>query len=179
MVFFSRALTRSVSTLLVLSCVGFARSATAKTKLSLDLDRAISENVPGGDGGFGGGIRLGNQWKFLLLTLTPEFGASYQAFEGASDADAFRFVAGGRLGLGFILEPSVFAHAGLGHFGYEYLGADVSQTSLAYDVGAALDLTALPVLDIGAHATVAGIAGDDSTEALSWVAIGAHVGFNF
>jgi hypothetical protein len=143
------------------------------------LDRAVSENVPLGDGGFGGGVRIGNQWNLLLLTLTPEFGASYQAFEGASDADAFRFVAGGRLGLGFILQPSVFAHAGVGHFGYELPGRDVSQTSLAYDVGAALDLTALPIIDIGAHVTAAGIAGDDSDDALSWVAVGAHVSLNF
>ena len=53
-----------------------------------------------------------------------------------------------RIGIDFGLEPSVFAHAGIGHF---EITSD-AHTSLGYDVGAALDPTLLPVISFGPHA---------------------------
>jgi hypothetical protein len=46
-------------------------------------------------------------------------------------------------------------------------------------VGAALDITVLPVIDFGVHATFAGIAGNDEIDPFSWIAVGGHVAFAF
>ncbi|MGC4095453.1 MAG: hypothetical protein QM756_47515 [Polyangiaceae bacterium] len=154
-------------------------AAHAKPKLALDLEAAFPGDVPDATRGFGGGLRIGNEWNLVLVKLTPEIQGNYHEFGGASDASQWGMMAGGRVGVGLILQPSVFAHAGVGHFGYRTASADVSQTSLAYDMGLALDITALPLLDIGAHASLNGVAGDDNAKSFAWYALGGHVAFSF
>jgi hypothetical protein len=159
--------------------LSFSNAAHAGGKLAVDVDAALPTDSPKGvDNGWGAGVRLGHQWDLLLVNLTPEFGFHYTSFGGAADMTAWNAVAGGRLGIGLILEPSVFAHAGLGHYGGSIGNADFSQTSLGYDFGVALDLTVLPIIDIGAHATWMGIAGDKETDPLNWVAVGGHIAFS-
>ena len=165
------------------ACLGTAQLAHATGKLGLDLEAALPSDVADTEQGWGGALRLGNEWNLVLLKLTPEFEANYHKFGGTSDAKQFSALAGGRVGVGLILQPSVYAHAGVGHFAYRriYQGMyeDISQTSLGYDVGAALDFTLLPIIDVGAHASINGIAGDKDADPFNWYSIGVHVAISF
>lgn len=154
-------------------------AAHAQNQFSADVEAAFPANT-GHDAGWGAGVRFGHEWDLVILSLTPEIGANYHAFGGAPEAESFAVVGGGRIGIGFVLEPSAFLHAGIGHVGYDRrIGEDVSHTSMAYEMGLALDFTALPVVDIGAHAALAGIAGDEDVDAFSWLAVGGHLTFVF
>jgi len=166
------ALPAVVATLLI------SNAAQAQNQVSADVEAALPSS-DGHDNGFGVGARFGHKWDLVLISLTPEIGANYHAFGGAPDAETFAVVAGGRVSIGFVLQPSAFIHAGIGHVGYETPVGDYGRTSLAYEGGLALDLTILPVVDIGAHATLAGIAGDSDEDAFSWLALGGHLTFNF
>src|SRR5690349_22281387 len=117
------------------------RPAYAQNQLSFEAG-ADFPSASGSDDGYGLGMRFGHQWDLLLVTLTPEIGLRYSNFSGPADATTFSVVGGGRVGIGFVLEPSVFMHAGVGH-----LSGAAPHTSLAYDLGAAVDITALPVVD--------------------------------
>jgi hypothetical protein len=142
-------------------------------KLSLDAGAAFP-NGRGNDDGFGIGLRYGHEWDLAILSLIPELGVGYHAFGGPNDADAVTVFGGGRVAIGFVLEPSVYAHAGVGHVATN----TTSFTSLAYDIGAALDLTVIPVVDFGPHVTLAGVAGNERREPFSWLEIGGHLTFN-
>jgi hypothetical protein len=156
-----------------------ARPAQAANKLALDVEATFPADIPNADNGWGAGLRFGREWNLVLVKLTPEIQGNYHAFGGSSDVRQFGVMGGGRVGLGLLVQPSVFAHAGVGHFGYKTTTADVSQTSLGYDLGVALDITALPLLDIGAHASLNGVAGDDDVRSIAWYAVGGHVAFSF
>ena len=166
---------RTLGLALGLAVLVGSRPAHATGKLALDLEAAIPQDVPDAKTGWGGAVRFGNEWNLVLLKLTPEIQGNYHSFGGASEASQFGVMAGGRLVIGLLLQPSVYAHAGVGHFGYHTLLRDVSQTSLAYDVGLALDITALPLVDFGAHASLNGVAGDDDADPFTWYSIGGHV----
>jgi hypothetical protein len=172
-------LTKAVcSAAALFATLALSSTAQAQNQIAVDVEAAWADD-PEDDSGFGVGVRAGHVWDIAVLELTPEFGASYHDFDGAPNASAWNLMAGGRFGIDLLIQPSIYAHAGLGHFGYDLPEREVSQTSLAYDVGVALDLTLLPVIDFGAHATLAGIAGDDNVDPFSWLAIGGHIAFSF
>ncbi len=154
--------------------LALASPARAENKLSLDAGAAFPSGA-GNDDGFGVGLRYGHAWDLAIVSLVPELGLSYHAFGGPNDAETFAVLGGGRIAIGFVLEPSVYAHAGIGHVATDA----TSFTSLAYDIGAALDLTALPVVDLGPHLTLGGVAGNENRRAFSWLEIGGHLTFNF
>ena len=162
-----------------LTAVGSITSeASAHDEIAVDVEAAWADD-PNEASGVGAGLRAGHVWDIAIITITPEIGASYHDFDGAADPTAWDIKAGGRFGIDLLIEPSVYAHAGLGHFGYDLPGGDVSHTGLGYDFGAALDITVLPVIDFGVHATVAGISGNDSVDPFSWFALGGHIAFAF
>jgi hypothetical protein len=147
--------------------------ASAQNQLSFEAGAAFP-SASGSDDGWGVGMRFGHEWDLLLLSLTPEMGFRYHDFSGRADATTFAVFGGGRVGINFVLKPNVFVHAGVGH-----LGGIAPQTSLAYDLGAAIDVTLIPVIDFGPHVMLAGIAGDENTDAFTWLEIGGHLTFNF
>jgi hypothetical protein len=149
-----------------------APARAAETKAAVDVGAAFPSGAVDSDG-WGAGLRFGREYHVAVLTLTPELDVAYHRF--GESTDAIRVLGGGRVGVDFGIEPSAFAHAGLGH----YSARPGSQTSLGYDVGLALDLTILPVVSFGPHVMLAGVAGDGSTETLSWVEVGGHVSFSF
>jgi hypothetical protein len=127
---------------LLLACLFASGHAAAQNELSLDAEAAFPSDertTPAGAAAFAS-VTSGISCSFHSQ---PEIGANYHAFGGAPDAESFAVVAGGRVSIGFVLEPSAFLHAGVGHFGYDTALGDVSQTSLAYEAGLALDLTIL------------------------------------
>jgi hypothetical protein len=152
------------------------RSAEASNKLAFDGELAYPEDRGGVERGLGAGIRWGTHWDLWLIELTPELGGSYHSFSGFADARAYRGVLGARLAVGFILEPSAFAHVGIGHVGYS---GGPRATGVTYDAGVGLDLTLIPKVDLGAHAALVGMDGNERIDPLSWLSLGAHVAFEF
>jgi hypothetical protein len=144
-----------------------------QNKLSFDVGAAFPSG-PGNDDGFGLGLRYGHEWDLAIISLIPELGLGYHAFSGPNDAKVVTAQGGGRVAIGFVLEPSVYAHAGVGHSWSDR----ATFTAFAYDVGAALDLTVLPVVDFGPHLTLGGVAGNESPRKISWLEIGGHLTFN-
>lgn len=159
--------------LAALLVLGLPRTAHAQNQLSLEAAAAFP-SAHGADNGFGLGARFGHQWRIPLLSIVPELGFRYDHFSGPASRAAWAIYGGGRVGIGFIIQPSVFLHAGVGHEGGPQPG-----TSLAYDLGAALDVTAFPVIDFGPQLVYAGIAGSGSRDAISWLELGGHLTFNF
>jgi hypothetical protein len=113
------------------------------------------------------------------LTLTTELSGGFHDFSGELDPTVYRGLAGGRLGVGVIIRPSVFAHIGVGHLRYDDPFGDGrdGRTNLAGDLGAALDFTILPLVDLGVQASYNTVAGDDDNDAFEWLQAGAHITF--
>lgn len=168
-----RAVRRGIvaATIALLFCL--SPHANAQTTVAVDVGAAFPSGAESSDG-WGAGLRFGRRYHVTLLSLEPELAASYHNF-GDGKTEAFRVLGGGRLGIDAGLEPSVFAHAGVGHFS----APAGDHTSLGYDIGAALDLTMLPIISFGPHVMFAGIAGTNSIDALSWFEVGGHVSFTF
>jgi len=139
------------------------------TRLAFDLDYANGLE-PGVEGGMGGAVRFGREYDLVLLSLTPEFMGSFHQFSGAGDPSTFAGMAGGRATIGKIIEPGVFAHVGAGNASLP--GDDL--TGIAMDLGVTLDLTLIPILDIGVHGAYDAVTwGDEGT--FDSYRVGAHI----
>ena len=142
--------------------------------LAVDFDyaAAISNDLEIDRGG-GGAFRIGSELDLLLVTLIPELNLAYHSFGGERDdrdATTFTGTLGGRIRFLKILEPGIFAHAGVGHIG----GYD-PHTGFAFDAGLTLDFTLLPLIDLGVHAAWNRVFGGDEHPGLSYATVGAHV----
>jgi hypothetical protein len=147
----------------------------AKTVLAFDLDFVASLRETGSDIGAGGAVRLGRKLDFVLVSLTPEIGGSYDRFNGDNNAGIYRGFIGGRLGFGKVIEPSVFAHIGVGR-----LDANLgSRTAPTFDAGIALDLTFLPLINLGAHASYNTLWSQDNYSSFDWLSFGLHAALVF
>lgn len=119
--------------------------------LALDLQyaSAISNDII--EEGGGAALRIGTEHDLLLVTMIPEVLLDSHSFGADRDDDASVVTAkvGGRIRFLKIVEPGIFAHLGVGHIG----GDDrYSHTGVAFDAGVTLDLTLLPLIDLGLHA---------------------------
>jgi hypothetical protein len=145
-----------------------ATAHAADTDVGVDLSATAAQTPSGLSGGYGIGGRFGQRFSLLFLKLTPELGVNYHNF---SQSDAIRGVLGGRVGINFIVEPSVFAHVGIGHVGGAYSG-----TGGTADVGGSLDLGVIPFVNFGAHVAYNTLTG---SQAVQWVDISGHVDLIF
>ncbi len=147
----------------------------SKTVLAFDLDFVASLGAPGADIGGGGAVRLGRKMDLILVSLTPEVGGSYDRFNGLNNDKIYRGFIGGRLDFGKIIEPSVFAHIGVGRF-----DANVaSHTAPVFDAGIALDLTFLPLINLGGHASYNTLFSQGDHSSFNWLTLGLHVALVF
>lgn len=177
------ALVASVGALLAGVC--WSGSAAASNTLGIDL--AFSDSVRdsryGTPAGAGIDVFFGPRMDLGLVALTTELDGGFHDFGGAADPTVYRGMAGGRLAIGAIIRPSVFAHIGVGHLRWNELPgiSDVrdSRTNLATNVGAALDFTLLPLVDLGLQLSYNSIKGGADTPAFDWAEAGAHVIFVF
>lgn len=141
--------------------------------LALDLDYSAALSHSDIDQGGGGGIRIGLERDYFLVTMIPELQLNYHRLNANTPDDAAIAAAkvGGRIRFFKIVEPGIFAHAGLANIAgdrrYEHTG-------IAFDAGLTLDLTILPLVDIGLHTAWNRVFGDDES-GLSYVTAGAHV----
>lgn len=150
--------------------------ADVSTPVSIDVDYAVPLDQQGIDSGAGGQLRFGPRLDLAILSLDAELGLGAHAFSGTDAPTAYRGVVGARLGLGFILRPSVFAHIGVGHM-ERSIAPDLTHATA--DVGVALDLTILPIIDLGAHAAYNTIVGNSTVDPFSYAVIGGHITFFF
>lgn len=119
--------------------------------LALDLDYASAISNDLIEKGGGGALRIGSQLDLFLVTLIPELSLDYHSFGANENRDASVFTGklGGRIRFLKIVEPGIFAHLGLGHIGGD---REYSHTGVAFDAGVTVDLTIIPLIDLGLHA---------------------------
>jgi hypothetical protein len=151
--------------------------------LSGDLDYVdpVSSNYD--KGGWGFGIRVGEELHLPLLALTPEIGFTYASFADVGPS-VYRGIVGANLGIGEVLRFGVSAHIGFGHVSVESLPAlelvgEVTHTAFTWDGGLFLELTLLPIINVGIHAAYNSAAGKDNADGLHWITAGAHATFVF
>lgn len=144
-------------------------------KLALDGEAAIAVQPDRVSSGAGGALRLGYELDAKVLSLTPEIGGSFHVLGGELGPSLYRGFGGARLALGAVLRPGIFAHAGYAHVAY---GVG-SRSAPTYDGGLFLDLTVLPIIDVGLHAGYAMIASGAEGAAIHWLSGGAHVAIVF
>ena len=154
----------------VLAALGFCSGAQAQSlRISGDLDYAAE--ISGREAGMGGGgaLRVGAQLDLIAATLIVEAGGDYHDFGGDDEVSVARGIVGGEVRIGKILEPGIFAHVGVGHL--SGVGAFTAPT---VDVGLALDLTLIPLIDIGAHVAYNALLGNEERDGFSWLTAGLH-----
>ena len=147
---------RALPIVACLAVVCGARDAQASsgTALGVDLDYTNGINESGVGSGTGGAIRLGYKLDLLVAQITPEIGGGYHTYSGDAAAKLSQGIVGGRLQFGKILEPGLYAHLGYGHLGGDH---GLSDSGATLDGGVTLDLTLLPILDLGVHAGYNGL----------------------
>jgi len=139
-------------------------------------------------GGTGTELRLGASLGVPGLLVMPELVAFQHTFDATggheTQYDAYRLGAGLRVGMGAVVRPSVFAHLGYGWL--EGTGSDyvIHEDGMTMDLGCALDLTVLPLVDFGISASYVVLSHRDSPNPSlpadnAWVTAGAHVSITF
>jgi hypothetical protein len=147
-----------------------AAYASSGTAIGVDLDYAHGINEPGVDSGTGFNVRLGYKLDLLLAQLTPEVGGGYHSFSGDGNAKFSQGFVGGRLAFGKILEPGLYAHLGYGHVSE----VDDSRSGATADAGLTLDLTILPLIDLGVHGGYDGLLKTGNSPAFDTYVLGVH-----
>jgi hypothetical protein len=141
--------------------------------LALDFEYSSAVQSDQLKKGGGGALRIGTQRNLDMITLIPELTLDYHNF-AAHTPDNAQIIAGklgGRIRFFKIVEPGIFAHLGVGHvFGDE----SYSHTGLALDAGVTLDLTVIPLLDIGLHVAWNRVFGGHGS-GVNYGIAGAHV----
>ncbi|HYQ00660.1 MAG TPA: hypothetical protein VER96_18405 [Polyangiaceae bacterium] len=150
-----------------------ARNAHAKsgTAIGVDIDytNGINEQAVSGGTGFNG--RLGYKLDLAVLQLTPEIGGGYHTFAGDAGAKLAQGIVGGRLQFLKVLEPGIYAHLGYGHLALP--GTD-GRSGATVDAGVTLDLTLLPLVDIGVHGGYNGLLKNGDQSAFDTYVLGVH-----
>jgi len=160
---------------LLASVVAFVapRGAHAKsgTAIGVDLDytNGIDERYVSSGTGFN--VRLGYKLDLKVLQLTPEIGGAYHTFSGDAGAKIGQGIIGGRLQFLKVLEPGIYAHIGYGHL--SATGSD-GRSGTTADAGVTLDLTLLPLVDIGVHGGYNGVLKKGDSPAFDSYVVGLH-----
>jgi len=164
---------RFLSTLLAFTGMLVAsQNAHAKsgTSIGVDIDytNGISEISESGGTGFNG--RLGYKLDLGVLQLTPEVGGAYHTFGGDAGAKLSQGIVGARVQFLKVLEPGIYAHLGYGHVASNF----GSRSGATADVGVSLDLTVLPLIDIGIHGGYNGLLKSGDYPAFDSYVLGVH-----
>lgn len=142
---------------------------SSTTHIAVDFDVNAAVEAPEVDAGGGGALRIGRELDLFLVSLTPEIVGSYHSFSGEEKSKVYAGLLGGRLAIGKILEPAIFAHGGVARLD----GSD-ARTGAILDGGVALDFTLLPLIDIGVHGAYNVILPRGDGEAFKFVTLGAQ-----
>jgi hypothetical protein len=150
---------------------------TDRIVLAWDFDYSATLSNDLFNRGVGGAMRVGNELEYTMITVTPEVLVDYHTFGTywGSSAQLFTGKLGGRVRFLRAVEPGVFVHVGVGSLGGD---SRYSHTSVVFDVGASLDFTFVPVVDLGFHVSWNRINGGENTS-ISYAASGVHLAFAF
>jgi hypothetical protein len=159
--------------------VAWPSSAAAETAAGVELNFNHAVSGDDVDQGAGVDVVLGPRLDLTILTLTTELSGGFHDFNGSLDPAAYRLMGGGRIGIGVIIRPSVFAHGGVGYLRFDdpIDGVRDGRVGFAGDLGLALDFTILPLVDLGIQGSYNVIAGSDGYDALEWLQAGVHITF--
>lgn len=150
-----------------------ARSAQAKsgTSIGVDIDYTNGIDEPYVSGGTGFNGRLGYKLDLIVLQLTPEIGGAYHTFAGDAGAKFSQGIVGARVSFLKVLEPGAYAHLGYGH-----LSSDLGdgRSGATVDAGLTLDLTLLPLIDLGVHGGYNGMLKSGDYQAFDSYVLGFH-----
>ena len=146
--------------------------AHAKSGIAVGADLDYTSGIGEDDksGGTGFNVRLGYKLDLSILQLTPEAGGGWHTFSGNAEAKLSQGFVGGRMQFGKILEPGLYAHLGYGHLS-ESGGGHSGATA---DAGVTLDLTLLPLIDVGVHAGYKGMLKSGDYQAFDSYVLGLH-----
>jgi hypothetical protein len=151
--------------------------------LGFDVDGAVATSMPRlpsgstltGGGGFK--VRVGDQFRFPRLRVTPEGGYAFDHLFASDDFghdyawDMHRLFGGVRLGFGTVVVPGFYADVGYGWRGTT--DPTVPATGgIAFTGGFALDLHVIPHLGLGGHVEYATV--DAQPYGSRWIALGLH-----
>lgn len=175
-----RAVRRGVRSLVVVGLVASAwllsaPAARADIAIGADLETVVPLQFDEVETGPAFGVRLGAQLHLPLITLTPEVGFHYLSF--TDGPTVYRGIIGGRVGIGELLRFGVFAHLGFARQTWAPAAfGDVSHTGLTLDAGLFLDLTIIPLIDVGVHIAYGRVAAneDRNIDANQWLGFGVH-----
>ncbi len=150
-----------------------APDARAKTGTSIGVDwdytHAIDEQAVSAGTGFN--VRLGYKLDLKLLQLTPEIGGAYHTFGGDAGVKFAQGIVGGRVSFLKVLEPGVYAHLGYGHLSGNF---GDGRSGVTADAGVTLDLTILPLVDLGVHGGYNGMLKSGDYPAFDSYVLGVH-----
>lgn len=149
-----------------------ADQSKGSTRLALDLDWAMPSGQHGFDSGPGGAIRLGEQSDLTLVQLVGELGGGYQPFSGTRGAKLYSGFIGGRIAFGKILEPGLYGHLGIAHLDID--NGPGSRTAPRLDAGLFLDLTVLPLVNVGVHGGYYSFLAGGGQPAFNYFVAGLH-----
>lgn len=140
-----------------------------------EAGEAFASTTPGAGFDLGLGLRSTGRVWFHSAELTGGF----HDFGGALDPKVSRLMLGSRLGVDWIVRPSIFAHFGVGHVSL----ADTAQaaapdigTHFAGDLGIAVDVCVAPGVEIGATGSTNWVGFSSSFD---WLQAGGHITFAF
>lgn len=170
----SRALRFGLVSAWMLGLVAWSAPARADTVVGADLSyvHPFEDHT---NGGYAVGLRLGQRLDLKLLTVTGELAGDYNDFGGALDPRVMRGMIGARAAVGAILRPTAFAHAGVGHlWGDQVAGYADSRTAFTFDLGLGLDLTIIPLVNLGVHLAYNNLVGSRGDGSLEWLTTGVH-----
>jgi hypothetical protein len=158
-----------------LATVLVARPASAGPSFGFDPDLAFPIDSPGNTGG-GFVARLGYELHLPLITSTPEIGFSYEGFGGDFGPSIYRGIVGARVGFGEVFRIGPLAHVGYGHLVPPHApNAD----GFTWDVGGFIDLTLIPILNIGVHVVYNSLAANHTSSAYNYLTTGLDLGLVF
>ncbi len=152
--------------------VALPAAAKGSTRLALDLDWAMPSGQHGFNSGPGGAIRLGEQTDLVLAQLVGELGGGYQPFSGTRGAKLYTGFIGGRIAFGKILEPGLYGHLGIAHLHVN--DGPGSRTAPRLDAGLFLDLTVLPLVNVGVHGGYDSFLAGSGQPAFNYFVAGLH-----
>ena len=145
------------------------------TVVAGNLAWASPLKAPEVNGGWGFDLRLGQRLNGEVVAVTGELDAGYYDFGGPLAPAVYRGMAGARLGVGAILRPLVFVHAGLARATFRPPpGTDLNRTGFTYDVGGGLDFVLLPLVNLGVYAGYNFVASTTGVDSLKWASLGLN-----
>jgi len=168
----------AIGSFLAALAVSVALPSTAHAgpwRLGLDLDYENGIDEEGVSGGTGAALRFGYKLNLAILSITPEIGGAGSWFGGPADSKLYQGFLGGRVSFLKGIEPGVFAHVGYGSIKV----LDESRGGTTIDAGVALDITLLPIVDLGIHAAYDSMFVKDADKAFDWYRVGAHAALAF